>query len=766
MPSCVNRRSLAWLLTLLLLLAALVVQLRQHGLATDITQLLPDAGSEALSTQVTQHLSEGGEHQFVLLLASGSTEANRAAAERLVAALAPAGVTLAPAPAQQGEALGRFLFPYRFGLLTPDQQSALRSEAPQQWMAALMRALATPGATPAAGLFEQDPLLLFPGYLMPLMQGYQAWQANDIGLDRHWQDQAWLLTRWQFGGSAFAPATQQAILSALTPVRAELIASGVEVYRAGVVFHAAKATEQAKSEMAVLGSLSLVLVVLMTLLVFRHPAPLGWLLLVVFSSFAVAASACLLLLGQLHAITLVFGTTLIGIAVDYTLHLCCQPGRDGEAAARSLRKPMTLALASSCLAYAVMLLMPFPALRQMAVFSIAGLSWAFITVQCLPQMGFRKRQPGQRWVDLAEGWVQHWQRWGRQPRWWLALALLALAGSLLLRSDDDIRRLQQADPGLLAEQEQLNQLLSLPEQHRFLLIEAKDAQQLLEREEALRPALDELVAKGTLAGYQSVTQTLPSLAAQRANRALVAQRYRSEMLQQRFAALGVAPTVLPGLEAQWQNAPLLTPEAWLAEPALAPMQMMWLGQHEGAWRAVVLLRQVADPGALVALAASQGGVHYLDRVEELSAMMAHYRQGLSLLLALAVVTAALLMWRGLGQRQAIRILAPPLWAIGLTLALLAALGQGINLFHLLGLLLMFGIALDQTLFLASEGEQGHSALAVLLSAASTLAAFGMLSLSATPALADFGLSLSLGLGLALLLAPLASYDHKELVDVS
>lgn len=47
-------------------------------------------------------------------------------------------------------------------------------------------------------------------------------------------------------------------------------------------------------------------------------------------------------------------------------------------------------------------------------------------------------------------------------------------------------------------------------------------------------------------------------------------------------------------------------------------------------------------------------------------------------------------------------------------------------------------------------------LAVLMSAASTLLAFGLLALSDTYAIAAFGMTLALGIGFTLLLAPLTS----------
>jgi len=70
-------------------------------------------------------------------------------------------------------------------------------------------------------------------------------------------------------------------------------------------------------------------------------------------------------------------------------------------------------------------------------------------------------------------------------------------------------------------------------------------------------------------------------------------------------------------------------------------------------------------------------------------------------------------------------------------------------------MLLLGMGVDYGIFLLEhQGEdQGHAWLAVLLGAISTGLSFGLLALSATPALHAFGLTLLIGLTLVCLLAP-------------
>ena len=91
--------------------------------------------------------------------------------------------------------------------------------------------------------------------------------------------------------------------------------------------------------------------------------------------------------------------------------------------------------------------------------------------------------------------------------------------------------------------------------------------------------------------------------------------------------------------------------------------------------------------------------------------------------------------------------------IALGLGLLGWLGVPLDLFGVLAQLLLLGFGIDYGIFLLEHDDDPASWLAVSLGAASTTLAFGLLALSATPALHSFGLSLLLGIGLVWLLSP-------------
>jgi len=98
-----------------------------------------------------------------------------------------------------------------------------------------------------------------------------------------------------------------------------------------------------------------------------------------------------------------------------------------------------------------------------------------------------------------------------------------------------------------------------------------------------------------------------------------------------------------------------------------------------------------------------------------------------------------------------RILAVPLLAAVLSLAVLGWLGQPLTLFALFGLLLVSALGVDYAIFMyQGVGGAAVSLVSVLLSAATTLLSFGLLALSQTQVLSGFGLTVALGIGFSLL----------------
>ena len=148
------------------------------------------------------------------------------------------------------------------------------------------------------------------------------------------------------------------------------------------------------------------------------------------------------------------------------------------------------------------------------------------------------------------------------------------------------------------------------------------------------------------------------------------------------------------------------------------------------------------------------GVSYIDHIAASSNLMRSFRRIIAWLLSLGYVIAAVVLYPSYRTRTW-RALAPALFATLAAMGTIGWMGQSLNLFSMIGQVLVLGMGVDYGIFMQGKrgSDFGAAILGVTLAAMSTLLSFGLLTFSSTPALANFGLSVLVGIGFSWILAP-------------
>lgn len=388
----------------------------------------------------------------------------------------------------------------------------------------------------------------------------------------------------------------------------------------------------------------------------------------------------------------------------------------------------------------------------MAVFCATGLVGAWITVLLwLPRLMAPVPSPLAAAERLAR-WRRACPRIDDHP--WMAGVVLALllGGSLVViwqgRANDDITRLQSSSQALLQEDSAVQSLLGNGSSAVFLLVTGDSLEQVLEREERLRPRLQMLVEGKRLEGYAALSQVLPSRQRQLENVRQV-QRLYDEQWPAMAKLLALDEQQRQQAQAIFErgSSAILTPEKWQQLDVAKGWSQFLISDEAGNAASVVVLKGAVSTlvkKALENLVAELPGVFVVDRIGQINRLMATYRGEILHWLLIAYTLVALIL--GLRYRRACwRVLLPPLLASVLTFAGFLLFHQGYNLFNLVALMLVLGIGLDMGVFLRESGNSDYTWLAVSLSALSSLLAFGLLALSRTPVLYDFGIIILPGL---------------------
>jgi predicted exporter len=325
-----------------------------------------------------------------------------------------------------------------------------------------------------------------------------------------------------------------------------------------------------------------------------------------------------------------------------------------------------------------------------------------------------------------------------------------------VRPVNELRAIYRVSPGLAASEARAAAILRLGATGLYCILRGADGEEVLRREEALTARLDREVAEGRLGGYLATSTLLPSRARQERTYRLVGSALLPRAEAQ-LQALGFDAGTLAELREDYrrQEGSYLE-SSMLPELAGSPLaRSLWIGEVGGeSWSAVLLLR-VREAGSLAAAVAELPGAILVNKTAELGRTLQRLSAIALWLIAAAYALIFLGLWWLYDLPTAGKLLAVPVAASLLTVAILGWAGLPLNLFAIVGLILIPGIGSDYAVFY-EEGRERRAVtmLAVSLSLLSTITSFGALAFSSLAGV--FGLTVTLGVTLSFLLSPLAA----------
>ncbi|CAJ0874532.1 MMPL family transporter [Ralstonia flatus] len=554
-----------------------------------------------------------------------------------------------------------------------------------------------------------------------------------------------------------------------------------------------------KHDVERLSTVSVVLVVALLLTVYRSPRTVVLGLLPVLSGVAAGVAAVSLTFGAVHGLTLGFGTTLIGEAVDYSIYLFVQSARlRGATANDSLRAwiatywpTIRLGVLTSVCGFASMLFSGFPGLVQLGLYSIVGLvTAALVTRYVLPHL--RGAEVATRDVSRVGAWLARATSAAPRLRWLLAAVLIGACTALVLHRDGLWSRELAALSPVPAKSQALDASLradvGAPDVRYLVVIPAATEQAALEGAEKIAAQLQPLVDDGVLAGFENPARYLPSDATQQARLAslpladALAARMRSAVEDQ---PIRVKPDLFAPFIADVEAAraqPLLR-RADLEGTSMALAVDALLTERAGQWSAMLPLRAPAAAPATannatnrpsldaapIRFAVAQAnvpGALFVDMKAEADRLYVDYvREDLRLSLAGFAAIALLLLVALRSPQRTLRALAPLVAAVLVVTAGFAVARVPLTILHLVGMLLIVAVGSNYALFFnqRTQAIAPQTLVSLLVANLATVAGFGLLAFSRVPMLETFGLTVGPGAMLALvfaaILAPRAHHDQ-------
>ena len=777
-------RLLAVALWALSILAAIGITVRTHFVA-DLSAFLPRSPSAEQAVLLDQ-LRSGIAARLVLIgIEGGTPEARSSASLTYAKTLRTSGLFDAVHNGDNSafEATGKFLFEHRYLLSPAVDAQRFTVDGLRAGIDDATSLLGTPAGGAIKSVILRDPT----GETVRMAESMLPTQApkseGGVWSSRTAPRAVLIATTHADGGDLDA---QERALTLLRTSFAPYEAQGLRLLVSGSGSFAVASRAQIKSEVERLAIAGGVAIIALLLVAFGGSLrTLVTALLPVATGVLAGIATVSLVFGNVHGITLGFGTTLIGEAVDYAIYYLIQartpPGaQPGGGAQRWLGASwptVRLGLLTSVCGFAALLFSGFPGLAQLGVFSIAGLVGAAFTTRYVftviapdgaPGMGLRQR------LGHAVGWCTDVLPRLRWPL--VAVTVIALITLALLPSPwrGDLSSLSPAGADKMKLDADLRADVGATDAGTLIAVSAPDEASALAQAEAIGSRLDKLIDSGAIAGYESPARVLPSPATQKARQQSLpdAETLRTRLAQATvdgpLPADRLGPFIADVQAARTQ--PLVTRASLQGTPLAGAIDALLIaGSGDRPWRALLSLQPGAKPldaAQLRAAIADVPAARVVAIKPELDALYARYLHEATLQALLgALAVCALLLLHLRSWRRLWRIAQPVTAAVLIVLAVLSAAGVALGILHLVGLLLSVAIGSNYALFFDQIRDQqdrqppgtklaiDNDTLASLaLANLTAVISFCLLAISSIPALYAIGEVVAPGILLSLLLS--------------
>jgi len=493
-----------------------------------------------------------------------------------------------------------------------------------------------------------------------------------------------------------------------------------------------------------------------------------------------------------HGLSLAFGAAMLGITVDYTIHMftrALQMEADlprVEAVRRTLAEvtpSLTMGCLTTMIGFGTLLISDTVVLRDMSLMALGGIGSAFgLCAVTMPlawrAWGGRRRARGNRaagvgrWLSAFGGAIE------RRPLPFFAVWLVVTAGVLVLargvQFDGDIRNMDYQPPEIVEQDQRFQEAFGAGLAGAMVVVEGEDLETALKANDRLYPILQRAEAEGRIGSMATVANLMPSLETQE-RRLAVLMGEGPDDLTARVESAAVEAGFVQG----WFQ-PFADESGALARGEVGPLQM---DELEGTSMGIALQRRIAvtpevaqvltlvetASGGQVDERALDEGVFPHGLAEELRAvapgtlvvsftdmaarLMAKVKRDLVRLGGVCLVAlAAVLMVYYRRPGPALMALMPCVVGFGYTAGLMALIDEPLNMMNVCGVAITLGISIDYGVFIVDRLRQrgdvasalGTTGTAILVSAVTTVIGLGTMAVARNPAMATMGMVVIFG----------------------
>lgn len=659
----------------------------------------------------------------------------------------------------------KFLFDYRWNLLDDATIDLLNAPGGAESFATNALGSIYGGFTmlPLDNI-EQDPFMLaehdLKNYLNAVQESGVAMSVKDGVLASEHDGKWYVMIRGVLSKQGAALASKDNGVSEIYRVCGALETDGTDFVYSGTPFHSHESSNSASREITIISTVSLLVVIIMLILVFKSGIPLVFSVISILVSILTAVLATLGVFHKMHILTLVFGTSLIGSCIDYSVHYFTHWAgnpklQSGKEIRKELFSGLSLAIVSTSLCFTILLFAPFNLLKQMALFSLVGLISSYLTTICI--YPFIPLPKGERNLYL-----KRLIKPAKNPKRKKLVGRIVITGLFIisilsivicrknLTIHNDLNKLYAMEGELLEDEILANTIIQYSPTGWFI-VSGDTAEQTLENEEFLRQEIGK-ISKEKI-GYLCTSLFVPSIEKQKASRA--ACENLLALADYQFESLGYDASYATKLKEDFKksnNDFVSLEKGNVPEFISESISSCWLGKIDGKYYSVLLPNKIVDAKAFSKLDAYNDNIFFINKMADMGKDLDKLTIMVLKFFAVAYVLMYIVLRIFYKRKQSLKVISVPLLIILVAAAVFAVFKIDLEFFSVTGLILVFGLGLDYIIYMM-ENEKGHheekdktlEPFAIMLSFITTVVSFGALALSSFVPVHLIGLVIFIGL---------------------
>jgi len=743
-------------LLIVILLGLYLIFYSQWTLQSNLLSLLPNSSQQQNFTHAEQALFSEKQKQITILTSGkNSVQAHQLLQQKIQSI---DEITLVESSHPSISNLTAFYSPYKHNLLSTQYSDSLNSaEKLAQLVTAQLSHFSNPFVSETLSV---APRLNLAHYLQESLDNMGNIEYyNDISAINVNQ-QYYLITQLQLNIDGFSLKHAQTLTTQLTTLFKEITQqTHAELIYSGIIFHTAESTTQAQNEMLTFGIASIIAVIIIVSLTFRSLLPIITAVAVISIASFYGITAILLFFNELHALTLVFAITLIGIVIDYCFHFFVYAANNTNTSSK-ITKPLTLGFITTALGYSALMFSPLTLLSQVALFMIFGLLGALFTVIAfLPNIKQLQSVALSRKASQLSCFFLAFIQQAKKQRNTCYLLFIACITLLFfyrpIAFNDNVKLLNSSPSWLLLNEQKMADIFQYTNSTQ-VIVKAKSIQQLLERQELV---IKNIHNKQPNLSIKSITNFLPSIKHQKQQFERLQQADNSGLFTQALSVTGLQDPItnfIPLTYSDFVQGPLFSlSQHYIAEYTyLTPQQ---IEQKEYALFIEISGKPLIE--TTLQWLKNTDNVTVFNKAEDASKALSLYRQDIVWLLLIATAIVTIVLISSYGIKSGIFATISTVGSSLIALLLSQYIVGELNIFNLLAVLLILALAIDYVIFYQEHGATTTTFIAISLSAISSALVFGILIFSKTPAVNYFGLTVMIGIVAIYVLAPLSSINQ-------